>query len=271
MSLKYFFSLRALTFASMFFLCLLTAGCGVSGLDVETCLDSGECIAVVEVQKISGEIPLDPMSPLWNGEAVSIDLGPQMITNPKWPDPSVKAVRVQALRSASELAIRIEWEDPTQDSKTVHTDYYTDQAAVMFPLKPSGEPPVIMMGAEDAPVNIWQWKAIWEKGLNPAKSGRSRRTDALSPAVDARNSPVEDLNAEGFSTLTTQQNQSVQGKAHRTDNLWQVVFKRALTNSDDNDVQFKHSVPMAVAVWNGDNRERNGQKGIAGWILLRFL
>ena len=39
---------------------------------------------------------------------------------------------------------------------------------------------------------------------------------------------------------------------------------------DSNDVQFSQSVLMAVAVWNGSNRELNGQKGIAGWMLLKF-
>jgi DMSO reductase family type II enzyme heme b subunit len=78
------------------------------------------------------------------------------------------------------------------------------------------------------------------------------------------------LNAEGFSTLTRQDEQNVSGKGLRTDKGWQVVFKRKLTNADEHDVQFTGSTPMAVAIWNGGNRETNGQKGLAGWILLQF-
>ena len=37
-----------------------------------------------------------------------------------------------------------------------------------------------------------------------------------------------------------------------------------------NDIQFKKSVLMATAIWNGSNKELNGQKGIAGWLLLRM-
>jgi len=81
---------------------------------------------------------------------------------------------------------------------------------------------------------------------------------------------VEDLNAEGFSTLTTQDEQNVSGKGLWKNKTWKVVYKRSLTSPDNGDVQFKHSVPMAVAIWNGGNRERNGQKGIAGWLLLRL-
>ncbi len=261
------FPFRGFFLLSVFVLCLAAAGCGVSGKDVEACLDSGECIAVVEVPEVSQALPLDPAAALWNSgaQAVSIDLGPQMITNPKWPDPAVKSVRVQAFRTRQELAIRIEWQDATQDSRTDLTDYYSDMAAVMFPVKPGKEPPVIMMGAEDTPVNIWQWKAIWQNGLEPQKPRRGPDAPASQ-----RSSPVEDLNAEGFSTLTTQEVQSVLGQADRKDGHWRVVFKRSLTNADENDAQFEHSMPMAVAVWNGYNRERNGQKGIAGWILLRF-
>ena len=51
---------------------------------------------------------------------------------------------------------------------------------------------------------------------------------------------------------------------------WRLVFKRDLVNNDPNDVQFRQSVLMAVAVWNGSNRELNGQKGLAGWMLLKF-
>jgi hypothetical protein len=49
-----------------------------------------------------------------------------------------------------------------------------------------------------------------------------------------------------------------------------LIFKRDLVNGDSNDVQFGQSALMAVAVWNGSNRELNGQKGIAGWMLLKL-
>ena len=37
---------------------------------------------------------------------------------------------------------------------------YTDQAAVMFPIKLEKEAPPITMGAEGYPMNIWQWKEM---------------------------------------------------------------------------------------------------------------
>ena len=70
--------------------------------------------------------------------------------------------------------------------------------------------------------------------------------------------------------MTYQSQQNVKGTALWKNNKWRLIFKRDLIVSDLNDVQFRQSVLMAVAVWNGSNRELNGQKGLAGWMLLKF-
>lgn len=86
-----------------------------------------------------------------------------------------------------------------------------------------------------------------------------------------RRSPVEDLNAEGFSTLTTQAHQDVDGKGNWFNNRWSVVFKRALSTNDQNDTQFSGSkTPMAIAIWNGQNKERNGQKAVTQFHTLEY-
>ena len=91
-----------------------------------------------------------------------------------------------------------------------------------------------------------------------------------NPNSDLAYQTIEDLNAEGFSTLTDQLQQDVQGVAKWKNNKWRLVFNRSLTNANSDDVQFKQSVLMAIAIWNGSNKELNGQKGIAGWLLLRL-
>ena len=58
-----------------------------------------------------------------------------------------------------------------------------------------------------------------------------------------RVSAVEDLNAEGFSTLTTQANQDVDGEGNWRNNRWSVVFKRNLEALvTQNDSQFNRVV-----------------------------
>jgi len=246
-------------------LCVLIfiSGCGVSDTKYSKCLEEGDCTSQLNVKKFSGDIPLSPDSKFWNSQQgpakTTIDLGPQLITNPQWPDPFVKKVMISVARTETQIAVRLEWQDDSADNGIDQSRLYTDQAAIMFPLNSNKEVPPITMGGEGFPVNIWQWKAV-----------RQVTADAAKKDSSATLSPVEDLNAEGFSTLTRQDEQNVFGKGLRTDKGWQVVFKRSLTNADEHDVQFTGSTPMAVAIWNGGNRETNGQKGLAGWILLQF-
>ncbi|WP_237099880.1 ethylbenzene dehydrogenase-related protein [Nitrospina gracilis] len=300
------------------------------------------------------DIPVDPTDPFWSnygptkGRHVVIDMDPQMITNPMWPNPATKWVNVKAARSDKEIAVRLEWNDGVRDDIMVRSQHYKDQAALMFPVKAGSEPP-FTMGSEGERVNIWQWKATWDKegagragnegmqdledyyadmamgsagyymyepdgnlalkgALKPGMSGSKderakggvhtggageiaerstfvdfgmgknegvynpgRATHNILSDASMRRSPVEDLNAEGFSTLTTQANQDVDGKGNWSNNRWSVVFKRSLKTDDANDAQFTgNSIPMAIAIWNGANKERNGQKAITAWNTLKY-
>lgn len=238
-------------------------GCGASDTDYSTCLEDGDCTSQLPVQRFSGDLPVSPDSKFWSsnkGPAKTlVDLGPQLITNPQWPNPYVKQVFISIARTETQIAVRLEWRDDSVDNGIDQSRLYTDQVAIMFPLNSNKEVPPITMGGEGSPVNIWQWKAV-----------RQITADAAQKDSSAKLSPVEDLNAEGFSTLTRQDEQNVSGKGMRTKKGWQVVFKRNLLNQDEHDVQFTGSMPMAVAIWNGGNRETNGQKGLAGWMLLQF-
>ena len=235
----------------------------MSDTKYSSCIEDGDCTYQLNVKQFSGDIPVSPDSKFWNSlqgpSKTTVDLGPQLITNPQWPDPFVKKVIISVARTETQIAVRLEWEDDSADNGIRKSRLYTDQAAIMFPLNSNAEVPPITMGGEGFPVNIWQWKAV-----------RQVTADAAQKDSAATLSPVEDLNAEGFSTLTRQDEQNVSGKGLRTKKGWQVVFKRNRTNQDEHDVQFGGSTPMAVAIWNGGNRETNGQKGLAGWILLQF-
>lgn len=247
-------------------------GCGSNSM--EFCLESGECELAVDVVKVPGEIPIDPNASFWTDtdhfSLQTVELGPQMITNPKWPDPSVKSVKIAGVQNELEIGFLLEWNDPSLENKIEVSATHTDQAALMFPLHPKKELPSITMGSENEIVNIWQWRALWEPALSVTSENRSNRSIMEVPD-NYRRSPVEDLTAAGFSTLTTQEEQDVLGRGMWQGKTWRVVFKRTLVNSDNADVQFKYSTVMAIAVWNGGNRERNGQKGISDWILLRLL
>lgn len=232
------------------------------GSNVEECLKVESCGPAIQVASRGGDLPVDPYDAFWDAGpvAVKVELGPQMITNPKWPNPSTKSVTVRAVKNSDGIAIMLEWDDSTQDSNFDHSALYVDRAAVMFPVTPDKEVPMITMGEPDKPVNIWQWKAIGGERGQPGVKDNSKLAYQT----------IEDLNAEGYSTLTDQNQHDVEGGAVWKNNKWRLVFNRSLSNSNSNDVQFKHSVLMAIAVWNGSNKELNGQKGIAGWLLLQL-
>ncbi len=259
----YFYIKAVLLLILLLYFVFSLSKCGFSDSKYSKCLEDGDCTHQLSVKQYSGDIPLSPSSLFWNSPQGpvknTIDLGPQLITNPQWPDPFVKKVLVSVARTETQIAVRLEWEDDSVDDGIKRSRLYTDQAAIMFPLNSNKEVPPITMGGEGHPVNIWQWKAV-----------RQVTADAAQKDSAATLSPIEDLNAEGFSTLTRQDEQNVSGKGLRTDKGWQVVFKRNRVNQDEQDVQFTGSTPMAVAIWNGGNRETNGQKGLAGWILLQF-
>ena len=296
--------------------------------------------ADIKAVKVNGAIPTSPDNPFWSErygptalKHVIIDMDPQMITNPMWPNPSTKYVFVKAATNGKEIAVHLEYNDPTRNDIMVQSQQYKDQVAIMFPVNQSGEEPPFTMGGDGERVNIWQWKATWDNegttrssmqdledqyaymamgsgsyymyepdgklsGIDTAhKSGTKtgsyknrgaadiskrstnidfgmgknegvfnpgRATGNILSDAAMRVSAVEDLNAEGFSTLTTQAHQDVDGEGNWRNNRWAVVFKRSLSTSDQNDTQFSGSkTPMAIAIWNGNNKERNGQIGRA--------
>ena len=83
---------------------------------------------------------------------------------------------------------------------------------------------------------------------------------------------MEDLVGGGFSTLTSKQSQGrVQGKATWKDGVWHVVMRRPLASTDpENEARLDPGRLQAVAfaIWNGENKERNGQKSVAPWFQL---
>ncbi len=159
--------------------------------------------------------------------------------------------------------------------------------ALQFSL--NGTTPFLGMGDAENPVNIWQWRAGWEAAI---ASGRPDMHDQYASmhvdtyfagnaitASDAGNplalrppSSVEDANARGFGTLTTQStaHQNVQGKGVWHDGFWNVLFVRKLKSRSGEDVQLPRgkTVPVAFAVWDGAQRDRNGRKVISNWYQL---
>jgi DMSO reductase family type II enzyme heme b subunit len=66
--------------------------------------------------------------------------------------------------------------------------------------------------------------------------------------------------------------QNVKGVGIWSDGHWNVLFLRELRSREEDDVKFTtaKSVPVAFAIWDGQNRDRNGRKVISNWYQLRL-
>jgi DMSO reductase family type II enzyme heme b subunit len=90
----------------------------------------------------------------------------------------------------------------------------------------------------------------------------------------AKVSPVENVMAIGPQTVTSfpETQQKVMGKGIWDGQKWQVVFVRKLKFDSKQKVNFikGESIPIAFAIWNGSEKDRNGQKMVSTWYDLEL-
>ena len=201
----------------------------------------------VRLYQVEGSLPADdPNSAQWSSVPESeFKLAPQVHWKDRIQEVTVKSVKVKGLHDGQTLAILVEYEDPTDDPK--------DAAALEFMVGDKkahfahGQP---MLQVEGGPVNIWFWKKENGKAL--------------------------DMSAKGFKTLTTQEKQDVTAVGAWEGGTWKVVFSRALTTEDEQDVQIEPGEwrNIAFAFWDGavvDGlvKEKGSQKAVSSWWSIR--
>ena len=251
-------------------------------IEINDILDpSDHIVRALRVKKV----PTDPMDNAWN------KLDPVRVTlNPLWPEPDpVPAVAVTAVHDGKRVAILCQWRDAIANGAPIRVQDFQDGIALQFSM--NGSTPFLGMGDAKNPVNIWQWKAGWQEEVDDHRPDMQDRyasmhvdvylqTNVLYRTAEAagnvislpHKSPVEDANARGFGTFTSQSisEQNVGGKGIWHDGFWNVVLIRDLKARDAGDVKFEKgkSTPVAFAVWNGNQRDRNGRKVISNWYQL---
>ncbi len=201
----------------------------------------------VRMYQIEGALPVDdPNSPQWASvEESEFNLAPQVHWPERIQEVTVKSVKVKGLHNGQDLALLLEYEDPTEDPK--------DAAAVEFMVgdqKAHFAHGQEMLQVEGGPVNIWFWKKENDKAL--------------------------DMSAKGFKTLATQEKQDVNATGVWANGSWKVVFTRALKTDDEQDVQIEPGEwrSVAFAFWDGaviDGlvKEKGSQKAVSSWWSIR--
>lgn len=283
-------SLRVLGVASVG----LAAFLSLAGVPITSA--QGETLFAMRVE---GSLPVDaPFDASWeSAPPVDVVLSGQTAVPPRLIVPSVPSVRVRALVDDTSFAVLLEWTDPTLDDSVLGVERFADAAAMQFAL---GTGTSVCMGQQAGGLNIWQWKADWAADI--AAGGRRDVEDAhpampqdvaasggtIDPgpdgfltARDAGNlrsaealvSSVEDLDAAGFGTLTSQpiEAQNVHGSSDHRDGVWRVVMSRALAGGDTSDAVLSPGAAASVvafAVWDGSRGDRDGQKSVSTWLAL---
>ncbi len=240
-------------------------------------LTSGQAL---KVKAVSGELPIDPDDAAWNeAETMDMRLAGQVIAAPRWQNPSIEMVTIQALSNDKDIAFKLTWDDPFKDivhdqsqefdsveiaTVGVFNSYveangmipraletFRDSVALQFAVKPpqGTRKPHFYRGSSSEQVHLWVWKADQaEKGERGTQEGNAR----------GWKQPIKDQKEEG---------QQIAGKAKWDQGRWTVVMKRPLNTGDKNDVQFEKGkfIPMSINAWDGSNGEHGLIMSLSTW------
>jgi hypothetical protein len=197
---------------------------------------------------------LDPMAPGWAGipvQRIALNRTPRLYDTEAPSELEIPFVDVRLARTEGKLLVQMTWRDPTQDAPeiaklpsaptegrphkelTEATDRFSDSAAVMYPTRAveKGQWPSLQMGDPANPVSIYFWNASRGPARMQAEGrGTTRRTGDTFPA-----------------------------RAVYRDQAWHLAMELA---------DVPPGTPLAFAVWNGSQQDRDGRKYFTTWLKL---
>jgi DMSO reductase family type II enzyme heme b subunit len=201
-------------------------------------------------------------------ESFYVPLSGQIIIKPRWFNPRVDAVWVQAVHDGRELALLVSWGDPSESPDTLWTDFggqvvttmgsedegaatgsgTADQLVVQFPqqLSEGQERPYFLQGDTRRPAYTWTWQSDIAGAFESIARGMG--TAARQPDSE----------------------QHVRATAQHANGQWKVLFVRPLDTGGAEDLALTagQAVPMAFQAWDGDNGESGSQGAVSTWYFL---
>jgi hypothetical protein len=213
----------------------------------------GQSLSVL-ASSVSADSLLNGGPVAWNQIAVkhvALNRTPPLYDTDEPATPEIPSLDVRAARASGKLLVQLSWRDTTHDAaalagvpntapetrfrkvQTEASDRFFDAAAVMFPEKTVGGTisPSLQMGDTEHPVDIYYWNATRGAMVMQAQ-GRSttKHTGQVFPSHGAYH------NAQ-----------------------WSVTFQLP---------DLPAGTPVAFAVWNGSQKDRDGRKYFSVWQVL---
>jgi hypothetical protein len=245
----------------------------------------------------AGSVPADPNDAAWKTAPEHVaQLLTQDLVEPRLMHPSTGEVRVRAITNGSQVAFRIQWADGTQNDLP-DAARFCDACAVQLPSQIEPTVPAPQMGEPGRPVEITYWSAAWQATVDgrgdtiqdifpratvdhyPFEAQPLEKDPEAQHAMEVRyaparalgnrmagprQTPVQDLIAEGPGTITPATDADSKGHGRWTSDGWGVVITRRLPAG----LSAQTGSQVAFAVWEGGQEEVGARKMRTGWIAL---
>jgi DMSO reductase family type II enzyme heme b subunit len=260
----------------------------------------------IRARRVRGALPADTAADAWRTtDPVIVALTPLW-----WRDDRIAEVEVKALHNGKELAIHLAWTDQTLDQSTVTPQAFSDGVAVQLSIaqdppffgmgdgdgavhlwhwKASWQEDVaawrdVETAYPNAAVDWYEAQRTYQRG-EPFEVSEAKTTEqdptfmsgwgAGNPLSEPhRQSAAEEAMAKGLGTLTSRPpvTQQIHAKGVWQDGRWAVVLRRPLSTKAEGDLTLRAGQPVSVAfaVFDGHAGDRNGQKNVSIWHVLKM-
>ncbi len=225
---------------------------------------------IVAGQVLPGDLPREVADNRWEGVASSyIPLVGQIIESPRWFDPSINGVSVQALHDGADIALRLTWHDRSRSPDPAWLEWQgwvldamepkeggeilpgprPDALTVQFPqtIPQEMDRPYFLMGDAQDPVYQWRWNS---------------ETDRADRATARGLDDVQSMGSEGLIW-----------DSQWEDGRWQLLLRRPLAAVDaESELEFEigQPVPIAFFAWDGDNSEEGRRGAVSSWYFVHL-
>ncbi len=223
-------------------------------------------------QVLPGDLPREVADSRWDGVASSyISLVGQIIETPRWFDPSIDGVSVQALHDGADIALRLTWHDRSRSPDPAWLEWQgwvlhamepkeggeilpgprPDALTVQFPPTMPNEDemdrPYFLMGDAQDPVYQWRWNS------------ETNRADRAT--------------ARGLGDVQSMGSEGLIWDSQWEDGRWQLLLRRPLAAVDPaSELEFEigQPVPIAFFAWDGDNSEEGHRGSVSSWYFVHL-